>query len=176
MSDRAPGAGRYARWEREHRFLLREVPVGVGPAVGIADRYLDGTRLRLRRTDGPDGVVHKLGQKVRPDPGDPSAIRITTIYLSPEEHELLSVLGGRTLAKSRHAWHLDGRHLAVDVFEGALQGLVLAEVEVDHEGEQPPPPPGAVADVTHDDRFTGGALAAAADDFVATVVVPLLRR
>ena len=57
---------KYAVVERERRYLLEALPDLPGARVlRITDRYLDGTRLRLRRVD-EDGcaVVLKLGQKV----------------------------------------------------------------------------------------------------------------
>lgn len=56
----------YAVVERERRFLLRRLPDGVVRTSAIIDRYLLGTRLRLREVVGDDGhVVRKLGHKVR---------------------------------------------------------------------------------------------------------------
>ena len=45
--------GKYARIERERRFLLagRPPPMAVTGRHRITDRYLPGTRLRLRRID-----------------------------------------------------------------------------------------------------------------------------
>jgi hypothetical protein len=45
--------GRYARIERERRFLLAgpPLPAAVTGRRRITDRYLPGTRLRLRRID-----------------------------------------------------------------------------------------------------------------------------
>ena len=55
---------------------------------------------------------------------------LTSIYLSPEEYRLLSSLPGRTLHKTRHALgRIDGADVFVDVFEGPLTGLVMAEAE-----------------------------------------------
>lgn len=61
--------------------------------------------------------------------------------------------------------------LAVDEFHEELAGLVLAEVDL---GEHGSPRPGLpipfVADVTDDDRFTGGALAATASDALSRLL------
>lgn len=53
--------------------------------------------------------------------------------------------------------------LGVDVFEGPLQGLVLAEAEFtgDEEALAFVPPAECVAEVTDDARFTGGRLVGA---------------
>ena len=50
LSAPAGKSQRYARPERERRFLLREVPDGkITKTVDITDRYFSGTRLRLRQ-------------------------------------------------------------------------------------------------------------------------------
>ena len=100
---------KYARPERERRFLLDGVPDGLGPSVHILDRYLEGTRMRLRRVDGPDGsVVGKLGQKVRTDPHDPAEVWITNLYLDEDEYDRLVGLPAAVLEKSRHPWPRSG--------------------------------------------------------------------
>jgi hypothetical protein len=70
MGERQPGGGRYARVEREHRWVLSGLaPEAVRSAL-IHDRYIDGTTLRLRRVERDGVVVFKLGQKVRDTPDD----------------------------------------------------------------------------------------------------------
>lgn len=164
------GSSRYARTERERRFLLPGVPdLPAGLAVRhLEDRYLDGTRLRVRavREDGASGAppvppLFKLGQKVRPDPGRPSTVAHTSLYLDRAEYDLLRLLPGRDLAKTRTVLAWAGLAVAVDVFTGRLAGLVLAEVDLGDTGVMPGPPPLPwLAEVTADERFTGGALAA----------------
>ena len=155
---------KYAHVERELRFLLPSVPRSL-PAVRpqrITDRYLPGTGLRLRRVE-EDGrpVVLKLGQKVRVDPDTPSTVAHTTMYLSPAEYDTLQVLAAHTLEKTRHTVVVgDGRHLAVDVFGGELRGLVTVELDLGADGERPDDLGlDVLAEVTADERFTGGALA-----------------
>lgn len=152
--------GKYARPERERRFLLDRVPDGLGPPVHIRDRYLQGTRLRLRWVDGVDGTVRKLGHKVRTDPDDPAEVWITNLYLDEDEYDRLVGLPAAVLEKDRCRWPAFGG--SVDVFAGTLADLVLAEIECadDVAFRAVAAPPGARADVTHDDRFSGGALAA----------------
>jgi CYTH domain-containing protein len=48
---------------------------------------------------------------------------------------------------------------SVDVFSGRFGGLVLAEIELATDADEVAPPPLAIADVTQDDRFSGGSLA-----------------
>ncbi|MEY2467506.1 MAG: hypothetical protein QOF21_204 [Actinomycetota bacterium] len=156
MNERAPGEGRYAHLEREQRWLLSAVPAGVIGPTEIYDRYISGTRLRLRRTERDGEVVFKLGQKVRVGES-PERVRLTNIYLSAAEYAVFEHLEASVLRKRR--WHLshDGREYAIDEFP-ALQ-LVVAEVELDSDEPRLPMPPFADADVTDDDRYSGGALA-----------------
>jgi CYTH domain-containing protein len=162
---REPGSGSYARVEREWRWLLPRVPSGVSDAVTIRDRYLLGTTMRLRHVSGDAGHVYKLTQKVRPRADDPSATAVTNIYLRPEEHALLSTLPAAELVKIRHRWHVAGVDVAVDELLDRWRALVLAELE--HDGDTVMPAVPQAVEVTFDDRFTGGALAAATDDEVA---------
>ena len=157
---------RYARPERERRFLVAEPPAGLDPAGAslIEDRYLTGTRLRLRAMRPAAGGPprYKLGQKLRTDPGDPTTVLLTNLYLSEPEYRLLATLPAATLTKTRHRLATaSGPDLAVDVFGGPLASLVLAEAELaDPDGlETFPAPALALADVTADDRFTGARLA-----------------
>ncbi len=152
---------KYAVAERERRFLLEGVPPGATEPRTVEDRYLDGTRLRLRSVRHADGrLEHKLGQKVRPDPADASVVLHTTCYLSPAEFDVLAALPARTLTKTRWTVRVADRDWAVDVFGGGLAGIVLAEVDV---GEGDPAsvvvPPWCGREVTDDERWTGGALA-----------------
>jgi CYTH domain-containing protein len=155
---RAPGEGRYAHIEREQRWRLPARPAGLVAPTEIVDRYLVGTRLRLRQMTSADGTIYKLGQKVRPDEASPAVVKLTNMYLSPAEYGVLAALPHHELRKTR--WRLGpGSRVVVDEFHGACEGLVLAEVEL---SADEPPPAGPVpdaVDVTLDDRFSGGSLA-----------------
>jgi CYTH domain-containing protein len=174
MSDASPGRSgqstvvpghrdKYALVERERRFLMAGLPPGGAGAasrrVDIIDRYLAGTRLRLRRAGSPGSAKPelKLTQKVPAARRGPVRGLITNFYLSPAEYDVLATLPGTELAKTR----LFFPPYAFDVFGPPRSGLVLAEVELSSDAELAacPPPPGSVAEVTSDDRFTGGRLA-----------------
>ncbi|GAB2716578.1 hypothetical protein [Kitasatospora kifunensis] len=150
----------YARIERERRFLLAAPP---DPAVvtatrRITDRYLDGTRLRLRRMARVDDntVVYKFTQKLPAERPGPVQGLITNTYLTDTEYQLLATLPAAVLGKTR----LSVPPLGIDLFDPPLHGLVLAEAEFDsdEEAEAFRPPSEAVAEVTSDGRFTGGRL------------------
>ena len=55
---------KYARVERERRWLLGSTPGLSGSPMEITDRYVLGTRLRLREVVVGESVVRKLGHKV----------------------------------------------------------------------------------------------------------------
>ncbi|NES13851.1 hypothetical protein G3562_22630, partial [Micromonospora sp. PPF5-6] len=166
MPDEPVRDGKYARVERERRFLLAEppLPAAVTASRHITDRYLAGTRLRLRRVENlPGGACEfKLTQKVPAQrPGHIQGM-ITNIYLSPAEYELFASLPAATLSKTR----LSVPPLGIDVFDPPLHGLILAEAEftTDEAARSFVPPPQIVAEVTDDPRFTGGSLVLAQRD------------
>jgi CYTH domain-containing protein len=154
---------KYAVVERERRFLLAAPPSGVRltDERQITDRYLTGTRLRLRRVTraGRADPELKLTQKVPASRGGPGPVSglITNFYLSQAEYDLLATLPAAELAKTRRSFP----PYVVDVFGAPHHGLVLAEVELASDAELAacPAPAGSVAEVTADARFTGGRLA-----------------
>jgi CYTH domain-containing protein len=161
----ALGGSRYARVERERRYLLRELPPGLktnDPHTQITDNYVTGTRLRLRKVRTPETNewTLKLTQKHTPAPPDFSRTLITNLYLSPYEYEVLSVFEGNELRKNRYPYEHEGRRYAVDVFLGHLRGLVLAETDFDDDAEMDafPTPSFAHLDVTRDELYTGARL------------------
>ncbi|PYS79015.1 MAG: hypothetical protein DMF66_04240 [Acidobacteria bacterium] len=156
---------KYERVERERRFLLRELPPGLdltGEHTQITDNYITGTRLRLRklRWVSTNEWTLKLTQKHTPAPPDFSRTLITSIYLNEYEYEVLSVFEGNELRKNRYPYEHEGRKYSVDIFLGALRGLILAETdfEADDEMDDFAPPPFAFIDVTREELFTGARL------------------
>lgn len=157
---------KYARVERERRYLLRDLPEGVtraDPHLQITDNYMTGTRLRLRKVREPrtNKWIVKFTQKVAPNPQDFSRTIITNTYLNALEADVLStVFNSNEIRKNRYHFDFEGRRFAIDMFLGDLFGLVLAEVsfETDEELDQFPKPPFALVDVTNEEMFTGGRL------------------
>ena len=100
--------------------------------------------------------MFKLGKKY---PGTGLSSRpMTNLYLDAAEHAMLGALPAASLAKRRYD---AGGGFAVDVFEGALSGLVLAEVSADDEATLAAVvvPAWCVAEVTDDPAYAGGTLA-----------------
>jgi CYTH domain-containing protein len=157
---------KYARVERERRYLLQDLPEGLtraDPHLQITDNYITGTRLRLRKVREPrsNKWTVKFTQKFAPKPEDLSRTIITNTYLNALEAEVLStIFNSNEIRKNRYPFEFEGRKFSVDMFLGDLFGLVLAEVsfETDEELDQFPKPPFALADVTNEELFTGGRL------------------
>ena len=156
---------KYARMERERRYLLRDLPEGMtraDPHLQITDNYITGTRLRIRKVRDPrtNKWTVKFTQKYAPDPNDLSRTVITNTYLDALEAEILSVFDTNEIRKNRYYFEFAGREFSVDMFLGDLFGLVLAEVsfETDEELDSFPTPSFALADVTSEPLFTGGRL------------------
>jgi CYTH domain-containing protein len=156
---------KYAKLENERRFLVdaARLPDLTGlPFRRIEDRYVIGTRLRLRSmTDSVTGVRElKFCKKYEGD--DPVSGPITNLYLSEAEHAALSALPARTISKRRYRLDHGGRGFGVDVFEGELTCLMLCEAEAESREAIMALifPPWAGREVTADRFFTGGNLAA----------------
>lgn len=162
---------KYARIEAERRFLLNKIPDTLSveePFHRIIDRYIPGTRLRLRRIESPSGetLVFKLGQKYQAPDLDAHQTLMTNIYLDEAEYDAMAALCGSTIIKHRYPYHYAGNDYSIDVFEGNLLGLVLAEIESHSENDIStlPVPEFAVREVTGDPQFTGGELAKLSQD------------
>ncbi|MBI3428550.1 MAG: hypothetical protein HY050_00525 [Actinobacteria bacterium] len=158
-----PVSLKYAHVENERRFLIRKAIAKSDGArrLYIRDRYLIGTRLRLRRVEESGlPTVYKLGQKIRFNDGSLSKNAHTTIYLSEEEFDLLAHVAANELEKVRWVNPIGNLSLSIDEFGGRLAGLVLAEVDLGSTDSLPSAFPIELNDeVTNDDRFTGGTLA-----------------
>src|SRR5712671_2593203 len=156
---------KYARVERQRRYLLADLPAGLTRAnhhLQITDNYITGTRLRLRKVRDPrtNKWVVKFTQKFAANPEDLSRTMITNTYLNALEAETLAVFAANEIRKNRYPFEFGGRRFSVDMFLGDLFGLVLAETsfETDEELDAFRKPSFALADVTNNAIFSGGKL------------------
>jgi CYTH domain-containing protein len=156
---------RYARLERERRYLLQDLPEGLtraSPHLQITDNYITGTRLRLRKVREPQSNkwTVKFTQKYAPNPADLSRCIITNTYLTAAESEVLAVFEANEIRKNRYPFEFAGRKFSIDLFMGDLFGLVLAETSFANDDELDSflPPPFAVEEVTNNGLFSGGNL------------------
>jgi hypothetical protein len=150
---------KYALAEIERRWLVDLA--GVGPLEDlpyhdIEDLYLDDSRLRLRKIrDARGGEVFKFCKKYGKSSG--CSEPITNLYLTEGEHRALSRLGGKAVRKRRYA--IGGG--ALDLYEEGPGALAVFEVQFASEAEagRYEPPPFVREEVTHEESYSGAALA-----------------
>lgn len=165
FSDR-PLRRKYARIERERRFLVESLPAQLDPNAfeRLCDCFIEGTHLRLRRVESPSGdvLVVKLGQKIvdRDAPDDPRRREMTTIYLPESEAARLAFRGLRS-TKRRYKLREQGWTFCIDVWEEPVH-VIVAEVEcpTDAELDAIDVPLWALREVTEDPKYGAVALAA----------------
>lgn len=128
------GDPRYSIREIERRWLVKvdRLPAVDGmPCWIITDKYIDGTRLRLRKMvdcGGSRGPIYKFCKKY----GKVSDIEepITNIYLAEQEFNLLNQLAGRVLVRRRFTIMAMGKRFSFnEVINGDGPAIIEAEFE-----------------------------------------------
>jgi CYTH domain-containing protein len=163
---------KYARIERERRFLLDQFPrnVNVVRVHRITDRYIDGTALRLRKQSEDSGpTTFKLTQKIPARASGGQQGLTTSMYLTEDKFCVLAQLSANKLCKTRYSVP----PFAIDLFEDTLEGLLLAEAEFDSAAAADALmlPPFIFREVSADDRFTGGQLVRASRQYIQTLLL-----
>jgi len=144
--------------EIERKWVLEAEPDGLGPGSRIEQGYLAidpaGAEVRLRRKGGKTLITVKTGSGM---------VRGEEEWaLEPELFERLWALTeGRRVVKTRHEVPLGALTAEVDVYEGALDGLLTAEVEFPDESTARAfvAPEWLGRDVTDDSRYGNRVLA-----------------
>lgn len=161
---RETGALKYARVELERRWLIdssaRPSLDGLDATL-IEDRYIDGTRMRLRRMTRPGRGQTRWKLTKKYECEDPSARPIATIYVTEQEFDVLRGLPARELVKRRYHLQVGDLTWSVDIFEGSLQGLELIECEAEDRDALAAlvPPDWALREITDLPQWQSGALA-----------------
>jgi adenylate cyclase len=70
-----------------------------------------------------------------------------------EAKEMMNTLSTKTLSKKRYEINVGSHLWEVDVFEGKLAGLIIAEIELSSEEEQFELPEWVIEDVSHDAQY-----------------------
>jgi CYTH domain-containing protein len=118
-----------SKLEVERKFVLSAPPPGITdhPARAIAQGYLAidpaGSEVRVRRKDAETLMTVKIGTGlVRGE---------EEFAIEPERFaRLWAMTEGRQVSKTRYFVPLDGGLTAeIDLYDGALEGLVTAEIE-----------------------------------------------
>ncbi len=116
--------------EIEKTYLVAHIPIDLKGAKSkkIVDVYIPGNlskpSLRLRQS----GDVFTLTKKVKIDPHDASTHTEHTIPLTSEEFVELRK-NGKEIEKTRYYFDFQDQPCKLDVFEGKLAGLVIADFE-----------------------------------------------
>lgn len=143
--------------EIERKFLVADASWNDGSSgTRIAQGYLSADpdrSVRVRLTDGQAWITIK---------GRTTGIsRPEFEYSIPpaDAQKLLSLCLPGIIDKTRHRIPFGGHIWEVDVFHGANEGLVLAEVELAQESITPELPPWLGAEVSSDHRYSNSSLA-----------------
>lgn len=144
--------------EIERKFLVRDSSWNDGsPGVRIAQGYLslDPARSVRVRLAGDEAWLTIKGRTE-------GITRAEFEYPIPvdDARVLLEICLPSVIDKTRHRIPHGGHVWEVDVFHGANEGLVLAEVELADESVAIEPPPWAGAEVSSDFRYYNTSLAA----------------
>jgi CYTH domain-containing protein len=150
-----------ARVEIERKFLVRERPPGLERSrpTRIEQGYLaiadDGTEVRIRRRDGTAVLTVKggIGRTRAEEEIEIEAERFARLW---------PLTQGRRIEKTRHLIPAGaGLTIELDVYSGALTGLIVAEVEFGSEEEADAfePLEWLGSEVTDDARFKNQSLA-----------------
>jgi CYTH domain-containing protein len=143
--------------ERERRFLVATLPPSLPPGSPIEQGYLttDPVSVRVRRQENRFTLTIKTG----------SGLARTEIErdLSADEFDALwAVADDLRIEKRRHRVPVGDGHVAeLDLFDGALAGRRIVEVEFDSDDAARAfePPEWFGREVTEDRRFTNSSLA-----------------
>lgn len=149
--------------ELERTFLVKEILDGLEGYTSkkIVDLYVEnGTPhadLRIRK----NAEKYEVTRKIPVEDGDHSKQIETTIVISEAEFESLASVRARKVEKTRYYYPYEGRMAEVDVFEGDLRGLVVADFEFadDAEKDSFTMPDFCLADITQEEFIAGGVLA-----------------
>lgn len=139
--------------EIERKFLVRD------------GRWRDGATGRERLRQGYLANTATCSVRVRVGGGQgwisvkamrPGRVRDEYEYVIPEkeaEAMLAAFVGDPLIDKIRHRVPIAGHVFEVDEFQGANDGLVIAEIELDAPDEEFPHPPWLGDEVTEDARY-----------------------
>ena len=146
--------------EFEYTYLAKTIPGDLHRARSkeIFDIYLPKAarhpQLRIRKS----GDTYEITKKRTASGTDSSHLIEETIPLTTEEFNELAALEGKRVHKIRYYYPHGGRTYEIDVFQDALAGLVLVDVEFKTREEQLTfsPPDFCGTDITQEEFIAGG--------------------
>ncbi len=149
--------------ELELTYLAKEIPADLDISTGVEmiDIYFPKEHphptLRLRK----QGDKTVLTKKIPLTEGDASKQIEQTIVLNAQEFELFRQLPGKSIEKTRYTYQYNQHTGEIDVFKGALSGLVVIDFEFATDAQKDIfiPPAFCLVDVTQETFIAGGMLA-----------------
>jgi adenylate cyclase len=138
--------------EIERKFLLQgDAWRGqVQRSAYMAQGYLGGTRASVRVRVSGDAAWLNIKSQTR------GSTRLEFEYPIPRADAdvlLAQLADGPVVSKTRHYVEIDTHVFEIDEFDGANQGLIVAEVELGRADEDFPRPPWLGLEVTEDLRY-----------------------
>ena len=147
---------KYSVAEIERRWIAELAQVGPLDAFSrreIEDKYLTGTRIRLRKVcaTAETAAIFKLGKKY--GKGNTFSEQVVSIYLTEDEFNTMSTMPGTTATKTRYT--IAGG--ALDVYHHPRSGFAVFEMEFETESAalHYTPPSFACQEITHDQAYSG---------------------
>ncbi len=156
---------KYAKGEFERRFLLKKRTVFLDtlPYKEITDKYLENTKLRLRKVVNEELTQYKLTKKLPVHSQGLNIQWVSTIYISQEEYDIFLKLPGEIIEKRRYYYQAETPEI-IGIDEICLnQGqstIWIAEVELEERQESAYTLPLAYdREITNDKDYIGSVLA-----------------
>ena len=145
--------------EIERKFLTssRSWQSAVSKVSDISQVYLaatDNASVRIRIKDDAKAFL-----AIKSAEAGPSRLEFEYSIPVDEAKALFELRVGHIVEKRRHIVVHEGHHWEVDVFCGVLDGLIIAELELDDAGQQLHKPDWLGEEVTHDRHYYNASLA-----------------
>jgi len=149
--------------EIERKFLIARIPTGTEACLHITQAYLHaspGSSVRLRITSqGHTPPVAELGIKGPSEKGHFTRSEFQYAIPLEDARAMLAFCQHPPITKLRYHYRFAGKRWEIDQFLDANEGLLLAEIELEHEQQTVELPPDIIREVTGDPRYFNMALA-----------------
>lgn len=129
---------KYGKYEYERTYLLESnylLNKKIERIKIIRDKYIEGTKLRLREIRENNETKFKLTQKEELKPVKQGVLKINTLYLTKSEFDKMNTLEGVEIEKERHIVQIDRTRIGIDKITFNDKTILIAEIEFDTEFE-----------------------------------------
>lgn len=146
--------------ELERTYLLKTIPEDLKDCKHkeVTDIYIPKSlphpTIRIRK----NGDRFEMTKKEPVKEGDVSKMLEQTIILRENEFNALTKLDGKKVSKIRYYYDYKGRTCEIDVFQGSLLGLMIAdfEFETEEDKEAFEMPDFCLVEITQEEFVAGG--------------------